>query len=115
MFYKAIRVYVEQDESSFVWIAVLLTQMLTLFCYFYLLQCILDSSLNIGIFTLRQQKPSFVCSIDTDIHYPQEQPTWLLKTAVQGTVYRLIKVTKSVQMHGNDLGFQAQKGTFRQF
>lgn len=37
MFYKAIRVFVEQDESSFVWIAVLLTQMLTLFCYFYTL------------------------------------------------------------------------------
>lgn len=75
----------------------------------------LDSSLNIGIFILRQQRPSFVCSIDADIHYPQKQPTWLLKTAVQGTVYTLIKVTKSVQMHGNDLGFQAQKGTFRQF
>lgn len=35
MFYKAIRVYVEQDESSFVWIAVLLTQMLIILLLLY--------------------------------------------------------------------------------
>lgn len=60
-----------------------------------------------------QQRASSVCC--TDIHYPHIQPIWLLKTAVQEIVYRFIKVTKSVQMHGNDIGFQTQKGTFRQF
>lgn len=46
MFCRTIRACVGEDESSWLYIIVLLTWMLLLFCYCYIMQLVLDSSLK---------------------------------------------------------------------